>query len=272
MVYGEAMKVFISADMEGVAAVASREEVTKGEADYTPAQRQMTNEVVAACEGALAAGATEVWIKDAHWTGRNIDPERLPPQARLVRGWSGHPFSMVQGLDSGFAGVMMVGYHSAAGRGGNPLAHTLSGRLIGKIEINGEVASEFLIYSYAAAMVGVPVWVLTGDGDLCREALRRNETLRTVAVFEGQGASIVALPPLEATARIRREAETAVRERKGRVLPLAERFDTRVEFKDPTEAFRRSFYPGARLEDHRAVRFETPDYFEVLRFLQFMTH
>ncbi len=38
----------------------------------------MTLEVKAACEGAINAGADEIWIKDAHETGRNIDHNLLP--------------------------------------------------------------------------------------------------------------------------------------------------------------------------------------------------
>ena len=85
------------------------------EADYTEFQERMTREAVAACEGALAAGATELWIKDAHGTGRNIRQEALPTEAVLSRGWSNHPLGMVQELDESFAVVGMVGYHGPAG-------------------------------------------------------------------------------------------------------------------------------------------------------------
>ena len=46
---------------------------------------------MAACEGALAAGATQIVVRDAHGSGRNILQEHLPKQAQLIRGWSGHP-------------------------------------------------------------------------------------------------------------------------------------------------------------------------------------
>ena len=51
--------------------------------------------------------------------------------------------------------ALFVGYHSAAGMNGNVLAHTMNSR-IGYIKINGTLASEFMIYSYAAAYYHVP--------------------------------------------------------------------------------------------------------------------
>jgi hypothetical protein len=93
------MKVYITADIEGVTGATHWDETDKKNPDYGEFQEQMTAEVVAACEGALNAGATEIWVRDAHWTGRNIIPSKLPREAKLVRGWSGHPFSMMQGLD-----------------------------------------------------------------------------------------------------------------------------------------------------------------------------
>ena len=51
------MRVFISADIEGNAFTTVWDETRKGQADYLPAVRQMTAEVKAACEGAIAAGA-----------------------------------------------------------------------------------------------------------------------------------------------------------------------------------------------------------------------
>ncbi len=271
-----AMKVYVSADMEGIACVSAREEVNKAEqADYGPARDQMTAEVAAACEGAFAAGATEIVVKDSHWTGRNIDATRLPVREektlRLIRGWSGHPFSMVQGLDETFGALAFVGYHSAASRGGNPLAHTLSSRVIARLELNETVASEFLLFSYAGSLVNVPAVFLSGDKALCEEARAVNETLVTVETFEGHGASITSLPPAESSRRIREGLGTALRTKAGRCLPLPREFHVRVVFTSGAEAYRKSFYPGARLPADTEIVFETKEYFEVLRLLKFMT-
>ena len=96
------MKVYISADMEGVTGVTHWDDVDHSKSVYSRFQKQMSLEVSSACKGALDAGANEIWIKDAHDTGRNILAEILPKGMKLIRGWSGHPYSMVQELDDSF--------------------------------------------------------------------------------------------------------------------------------------------------------------------------
>ena len=67
------MKVFLSADMEGTCGIVSWPETERATPfDYSPMQKQMSREVAAACRGALAAGAEEVLVKDAHDSARNI--------------------------------------------------------------------------------------------------------------------------------------------------------------------------------------------------------
>jgi D-amino peptidase len=134
------MKIYISADIEGVAGITHWDEATKTETSYQAYREQMTRELVAACEGAVAAGATEIWVKDAHWTGRNLITAELPERVRLIRGWSGHPYGMVQELDDSFHALLMVGYHAAAGSDTNPLAHTIT-LGVTSIKINGQLAS-----------------------------------------------------------------------------------------------------------------------------------
>ena len=145
------MKVFISADIEGTAVTATREGCRPGEFEYERSRKEMTAEVVAAAEGARAAGAELVVVKDAHGPGLNILPEELPEYVQLIRSWSGSPEMMVEGLDSSFDAAFFVGYHNAAGEGGNALSHTINGGVVHRITVNGQPASEFLIYSWMAA-------------------------------------------------------------------------------------------------------------------------
>ena len=106
------MKIYISADMEGITGVCHWDEVDHDKPSYSYFQEQMSREVAAACEGAILAGANEIFVKDAHYSARNIIPSYLPKNVKIIRGWSGHPSSMVQELNSKFDALLMVGYHS----------------------------------------------------------------------------------------------------------------------------------------------------------------
>lgn len=59
------MKVYISADIEGITGTTVWSETELNAPDYQYFSMQMTKEVEAAIEGAIAGGATEILIKDA---------------------------------------------------------------------------------------------------------------------------------------------------------------------------------------------------------------
>ncbi|MCZ8167086.1 M55 family metallopeptidase [Silanimonas sp.] len=271
-------KLFISADIEGVACISAPVEVDKAHpAEYAPFQRQMTAEVAAACAGAWAAGVESIVIKDAHWTARNIDPHQLAVPAgkalKLIRGWSGHPFAMVQGLDESFDAVAFIGFHAAGGCGGNPLAHTVSSRAFARVELNGRTASECLIYAYAAASVGVPLVFLSGDQQLCDEASGLIDGLQTVATLQGFGASVQSILPAEAVQRIQAGVQAAVQlSARGPVVAppaLPEAFNFKLCFNKASDAYAKSFYPQVQQVSDTELVLETRRYFDVLTFLWF---
>lgn len=263
------MKVYISADIEGVTGVTHWDETDLAKEESKAFREQMTAEVVAACEGALQAGASAIWIKDAHDTGRNLIPSKLPKEACLIRGWTGHPFMMVQELDSSFSAVLMIGYHSRAGAGTSPLAHTMTGQLA-HITINGRHASEFLIHAYVAALLHIPVPFVSGDQGLCDDVAELNPHIATVAVKHGIGQATVNIHPELATARIR---EGVTRALAGPLeqcqIPLPDRFVVEVTYRDHFKAHLYGFYPGATQPGPTTVRFESSSYLDVMRFLLF---
>jgi D-amino peptidase len=263
------MQVYISADIEGVAGATHWNETNSDHKAWTEFREQMTAEVAAACEGALQAGADAVWVKDAHGSGRNIIPGKLPREVRLVRDWSDHPYLMMQELDDTFDAVMMVGYHSRAGSDAAPLAHTISGS-VATVKINDRYASEFLLNAYTAGLVGVPVVFLSGDEGVCAEAQALVADLTAVATMRGVGASTISIHPALAADRIRSGAEQALRGDLARCqVTLPEHFSVEVRYKGHARAYRASFYPGASLKEPSVVGFQAEDYFDVLRFLMF---
>ncbi|RMF10615.1 MAG: amino acid amidase [Candidatus Neomarinimicrobiota bacterium] len=265
------MKVYFSVDIEGVTGLTHWDEATQSHADYPQFQRQMTAEVVAACQGALAAGADEIWIKDAHATGRNILAGELPPEARLIRGWSGSPMSMVQELDDSFDAIGFIGYHSAAASGGNPLAHTMSSSKIAEMRLNGDRMSEFMLHGYAARLHGVPTVFLSGDEWICAHARTLVPAIETVAVKTGVGDSVISLQPDLALSRIREGVKHALSGHlQDCLFPARDRYRIEIRFTTATRAYRASFYPGAIPVDDVTLGFEHTDYFEILRFVHFV--
>ena len=264
------MKVYISADIEGTAGITNWEEADKTHSTYQEFRERMTEEVVAACDGAIEAGAKEIVIKDAHGSGRNIIAARLPDCAKLIRGWSGHPFCMVQELDQSFDALLFVGYHAKAGSDDNPLAHTLRLR-VAHLMINGEVASEFHMHAWAAATVNVPSVFLSGDEGICADAPRIAPGIVTAPVSRGVGPSTVSIAPSLARKQIQAGVATALRgDLSARRIALPKQFTLEIKYTTPVDAYRASWYPGAKLADARVVRFESADYFEVLRAINFM--
>jgi D-amino peptidase len=263
------MKVYISADIEGVAGITNWEEARKEHPTYPEFREEMTAEVVAACEGAIAAGASEILIKDAHGSGRNIIAGRLPDCARLIRGWSGHPLCMVQELDESFDALMFLGYHSKAGSDGNPLAHTLSLK-ISRLAINGETASELFMHSLAAAMFKVPIVFASGDKGICADAKALIPGITTVPVSEGIGPSTVSIAPRRAQKLIQEGARAALGSDLAACrLALPEKFTLEITYDNPVEAYRVSWYPGMTKTGPQTVRFENSSYFEILRAIRF---
>ncbi|GIS54632.1 hypothetical protein Ct9H90mP29_16740 [bacterium] len=92
----------------------------------------------------------------------------MPDIARIIRGWSGHPYSMLQEIKAGMM-LLCLGYHARAGSGGNPLAHTMSSAKIERIFLNDRQASELLLHGTIASKYHVPLAFVSGDSVICGE-------------------------------------------------------------------------------------------------------
>ena len=264
------IKVYVSADIEGITGIAHWDEASRDHPAYREFQERMTAETAVACHAAIAGGATEIVVKDAHGSGRNILAEQLPPPVRLIRGWSGHPYSMVQELDATFDALILVGYHSAAGSKGHPLAHTFRGT-IHYIELNGEQLSEFRVNSLTARSEGVPTVFLSGDETLCAEAKSVEPNIITVATHRGIGHSSFALHPADTRQKIQDGVRQAMtRTINQPLLSMPDTFNLKIRYRNQLDAYSSSFYPGVSLTDDVTIEFRTNDWFEILRLLQFV--
>ncbi len=266
------MKIFISADIEGVSGVYESSECRKGGYDYEIARKQMTLEVLAACRGAIKAGAKEILVNDSHGDGGNILYDMLPKEVKIIRGWSLHPYKMMEGLDESFDGVIFIGYHSSAKSGGNPLAHTINSGLIREIKINNRCASEFLINTYTASLEGIPVLFISGDENISKEARNYVEKIVVCPTKSGIGGSVTSKSPTLVIEEIERLVEDSIKNKKEVLrLNLPVKFDLEIEYNKQPSAMKGSFYPKMRLESPYSIKGEFNNYFDVLRALLFLT-
>ncbi len=264
------MKVFISADIEGVSGVSAWEDIAADSPEYEASRRRMTAEVRAACEGALAAGAREILVRDAHGSARNIIHSELPRRARLIRGWSGGPMMMMDGLDKSFAAAVYIGYHAPAGSAASPMSHTMSTSLA-EFRVNGRPVSEFELNAWAAALLKVPSVFLSGDKAACAHARRLVPRISTTAAKEGLGEASMHLHPAEAAERIAAGVKAALTARPAIRPPAPPRTPVLdLKFKESRRAHRFSFYPGARRTGDLSVRLRCADCFGILRAVQFI--
>ena len=265
------MKIYISVDMEGVSGVSAWEDVNSNSKTYERYRRQMNNEALAAIEGCIEAGAKEIVVKDAHATARNLFLEKLPAGVKVINGWSGCPKAMVQGLDDSFHGLIYVGYHSGAYSGGNPLSHTMNSRKFYEVKVNGERVSEFDLHSLIATNQNVPVLFLSGDTAICEHAQNKIPTLKTHATIEGIGNSSVSYSPSENLVHIKNGAIAAIGEiNSAKLYEMPQSLQLSINFIDPKDAYRASFYPGAEMVDERTVVLKSKEILECMAFINFV--
>ncbi len=261
------MKIYISADVEGVSSVSTWQESDM--LASKEARDRMTLEVKAACEEAVECGAKEITVKDGHGYGKNIRHESLPNSVRLISSWSNHPYNMVEGIDESYDAVMFIGYHSGAGSPYSPLAHTLD-RKFSKIKVNGETASEFSLYNTLTSILKIPTIVVTGDGGLIREVKNIDPQIETVATKEAFSGAVISNNPNLTYHHIKKAVEKGMKQIEGRTFDVPTHFKLEVTFNRHQDAYKYSFYPKVQQINSHTLYLEADDYFEILTFLAFM--
>lgn len=187
----------------------------------------------------------------------------LPSEVKIFRGWSGGPYSMVDGLDNSFDGAIFLGYHSAGSQSGNPLSHTMT-RKINKITINDILCSEYLLHTYAAASFGVPVIMITGDKMICENAKAFNSCITTAEVKEGMGKGVLSLNSKDAQSLIKGKVKEALSKVDKCNIDIPNEFTMRIEYKNHDNAYKAAFYPGIKKIDDCTVEYKSRTIREML--------
>ncbi|MCC5876575.1 MAG: M55 family metallopeptidase [Candidatus Sumerlaeia bacterium] len=214
------MRVLIMGDMEGVSGIVHWDQVSHGSPMYQEGRRLYTAELNAAVRGARAGGATEVVVVDSHGAGaagnmggpafNSLIPEEMDENCEFVthHGWANYLDMLQEGCDACF----FVGIHAMGLTPRGVLSHTVaSGRWL-VMRINGQPVGEIGIVAALCGHYGVPMALVTGDDQACREAVELlGEGVGTVAVKKGLGRySARHISPKRARRMIEEGARTAL--------------------------------------------------------------
>jgi D-amino peptidase len=254
---GTGVKVYISADMEGVSGVVDAVDVQPGGADYERGRVLMTDDVNAAIRGVRSvAPDAEITVNDAHGPMRNILPQHLDPTARLVRGRP-KVMGMLEDLDGSYAAMVCVGYHARAGALG-VLSHSFMGHEIEDMWLDGQPAGEIGLAHATAAALGVPVAALSGDDAACAEMSAWAGGVATAVVKDARDRFAARLRPVP---QARAAIEAAVAQGLRDIPPAArvtEPATLAVRWQSASVAAQLLAVPGVRPRDSRTIEVTGP--------------
>lgn len=271
------MRIYISADLEGINGIVHSSQTQPGEPGYERGVQLMHKELHAVIDGIRSSGATDIYIADAHWDARNLRCELLPPGVHLISGWQ-RPFSMVSGVSGAigekallgkpFDGAFFVGYHARTGVACGVLSHTYRAQVYLDVRLNGVSVGETGLNASLAGHFGVPMAFLSGDDAACSEAKSLlGDRLTTVTVKRAVSRySAVCLPEDEVLAALKHGAAEAINKRDywslytpGKPVTLT------LTFVDPAMADATELLPDIKRLDDRTVELSQTDYSVLFR-------
>ncbi len=265
------LKIYISADMEGVVGVVTGEQLGPQGFEYQRFREFMTQEVNAAIEAAFEAGATEIVVSDSHGNGQNLLIEKLPKNILLVRSWP-RPLMMMQGIDETFAGAIFIGYHSGTTNLQGVRAHTISSARLADVRLNNISMPEAGINAAIAGHFNVPVIMVSGDDIAVKETTALLGDVEGGVVKWASGFhSAKTLMPEASYQLIRDKVKKAIgriKDFKPYKLATPVRLDVRFKNYRPSEVL--SYLSIVERTDAHSIRFTGKDIIEVSKFLEFI--
>ena len=266
------LKIYISADMEGVGGVVSGDQLGPTSFEYQRFREFMTQEVSAAIDAAFAAGATEILVSDSHGNAQNLLIEKFPKNVMVVRGFP-RPLIMMQGIDETFDGAIFIGYHSSTTNPQGVRAHTISSARLADIRLNNISMPEGGINAAIAGHFNVPVIMISGDDAACKEVKSLLGDIEDAVVKWNYGFhSARTMTPEAAQDLIRskvRAAVTRIKDFKPYKLKTPIQLDVRFKNYRPTELL--SYLPIVERTDAHSIKFMGRDMIETSKFLEFIT-
>ncbi|PZS03977.1 MAG: peptide ABC transporter substrate-binding protein [Pseudonocardiales bacterium] len=251
---GAALKILVSADMEGATGVTWPADVEPGSPQWQRFRVLFNGDVNAAVAGLFDGGATEVLVNEAHSNMRNLLLEDLDERADLLTGRH-KTLSMMEGVDADVDGVVFIGYHAGAGRDGI-LSHTYLGNSITGVFLDGDPASEGWLNAALADEYGVPVLLVTGDDHTCDDAAAYAPDCQRVAVKKAVSRYAAVCHPPTRTGKLIRAAAVASMARAGHRTGVVRPHRVTVEFDATHLALAATAVPTVERTGARAVGYD----------------
>lgn len=211
------LKVYVFADMEGISGITHSGQTLAAGSAYREGCRLMEEDINACVAGCFDAGAKEVVVRDGHGGGRNVDPARIDPRARLVQGAT--PDVRFVAFE-GSAALILLGYHAKALTPGALLAHSYSSLSIQGMWLNGREVGEIGVDAAIAAEHGVPVVMVSGCDKVVAEVREWIPSAVTVQTKRSTGAQSAECVPLEASRRMIRKKTAEAVGRRQEIAPI----------------------------------------------------
>ena len=177
------MKIYISADMEGVSGIVDTKQCAPTFPEFNWALKLWVQQINAVVEGFIESGVSEIVVNEAHSAMNYIPLDMLHPGASLISGYV-KTDNQMEGIDESFSGSVFIG-HAKAGTEKATLNHTYVMRDVLEIRLNGEPIGEIGLNAYWAAYHNVPLIMIVGDDKAASEAKGLIPEIETAVVKKG---------------------------------------------------------------------------------------
>ena len=150
---------------------------------------------------------------------------------------------------------------------GTPPTSAMSSVSIHDLKVNGISQPEAGWNGLIAGYFDVPVVFLSGDQAACEQAEAIFGEIETVAVKEGIGEACLHLHPEKSRASIKAGVTRALKRLDDfKPLKYESPFTVEIQFKQEREAYRGSWYPGAKRVGDYGVAYTSRDFLDAMRF------
>lgn len=192
------LKIYINTDLEGISGVYKFDQTRQKDTPLNiKACEYFMDDLAAVIHGLRDAGVTEIVVLDGHGS-QCVIPHMMVPGAKYITGLPRPGAGNLTGLDSSFAGIIMLGFHAMKGTPDGVLNHTQSSKSENRYWYNGVESGELAQGAAIAGYYGVPVIMVTGDEATCREGRKFfSDKIVTVAVKRGISRESAELYPFE---------------------------------------------------------------------------